>query len=106
MICLKQTNFTWSMRGYFGSNDHHLRVSALFLGQIDLNIRSLFLYCSIEVCYNSYFAVCPDNTFGDSCDQTCKCQNEALCDARNGSCTCEPGFMGVTCETGMLYYLS
>ena len=56
--------------------------------------KSSFLY--------AFFAVCPDNTFGDSCDQTCKCQNQALCDARNGSCTCKPGFMGVTCETGML----
>ena len=30
------------MRGYFGSNDHHLRVSALFLGQIDLILEAYF----------------------------------------------------------------
>ena len=74
-------------------------MSALFLKQMNLHIRTCV---SIEVCSNSSFPVCPDNTFGESCDHTFKCQNRALCDARDGLCTCKPGFMGVTCETGML----
>ena len=43
MVCLKQTNFTWSILGYFGSNDHKLRVSALFLGEMTKYWKLIYL---------------------------------------------------------------
>ncbi|XP_022084549.1 multiple epidermal growth factor-like domains protein 10 [Acanthaster planci] len=39
---------------------------------------------------------CPDGYFGPSCNQLCRCEHNATCDAL-GACECPAGWSGLTC---------
>ncbi|XP_066295725.1 uncharacterized protein [Branchiostoma lanceolatum] len=41
---------------------------------------------------------CAPGTFGLNCSMNCKCQNNAACDAVNGSCICAEGQSGEFCQ--------
>lgn len=41
---------------------------------------------------------CPENYFGQSCSQMCKCKNGAKCRKNDGYCICNEGFMGAHCD--------
>ncbi|XP_035678090.1 proto-oncogene tyrosine-protein kinase receptor Ret-like [Branchiostoma floridae] len=62
-----------------------------------------------ELCQNFY--ICPPGLHGDRCDHTCapgsfglncsmscRCQNNAICNSANGTCTCAEGQWGKFCE--------
>ena len=40
---------------------------------------------------------CPEGYYGD-CTQQCDCDNGASCDREDGTCHCEPGFVGDKCQ--------
>lgn len=37
---------------------------------------------------------CPNGTFGMNCSITCECENEAVCNYADGTCLCNPGYVG------------
>ncbi|XP_077972532.1 uncharacterized protein LOC144427337 [Styela clava] len=42
---------------------------------------------------------CDEKRYGDSCQYDCtQCKNGGICDLKDGSCICPPGFGGPTCE--------
>ncbi|KAI8486233.1 Endothelial cell-specific molecule 1 [Branchiostoma belcheri] len=43
---------------------------------------------------------CAPGSFGWNCSMTCQCQNNAVCDAVNGTCNCSEGQSGEFCENG------
>ncbi|TSX85963.1 Multiple epidermal growth factor-like domains protein 6 [Bagarius yarrelli] len=45
---------------------------------------------------------CPRWTFGTGCSHDCDCvqENSLGCNARNGTCTCRPGYHGDRCQAG------
>ena len=46
----------------------------------------------------SFKTVCPEETFGDNCQQECQCQNGASCNHVDGTCICSAGYTGTTCS--------
>lgn len=44
--------------------------------------------------------VCPRGRYGLQCRHTCRCQNGALCDPKDGKCNCGLGWTGPECDTG------
>ncbi|XP_059148171.1 uncharacterized protein LOC131935669 isoform X2 [Physella acuta] len=58
-------------------------------------------------CNKGYFEssngceACDSTHYGNNCKEKCQCiqLNTNLCNSINGSCTCEPGWTGVHCET-------
>ncbi|KAH0517103.1 EGF-like and EMI domain-containing protein 1 [Microtus ochrogaster] len=45
---------------------------------------------------------CPRGTYGTACSLECQCveENTLECSAKNGSCTCKPGYQGNRCQEG------
>ena len=52
---------------------------------IEYELKNTFLYFSCDV-------PCPEGTFDKFCNQTCRCENEATCDAKEGTCDCTAGW--------------
>ena len=44
------------------------------------------------------FIVCPSHKYGAHCLQDCKCQNDAKCDSKEGTCECTQGWFGIYCD--------
>lgn len=49
-------------------------------------------------------AACPRWAFGAGCSEECLCMKEHTleCNARNGTCTCKPGYHGKKCQKGII----
>ena len=41
---------------------------------------------------------CKEGFFGPQCRGKCRCQNNATCDGKDGTCDCQPGWTGVQCD--------
>lgn len=54
----------------------------------------------LSVTIISVLTVCRSDRFGADCQQQCQCNvaNTKTCDHVTGTCTCEPGFTGDTCD--------
>lgn len=77
-----------------------------------LLLSTLFQFCSFyfilgfvpamwtRLCF-LYLSECPDNTYGEGCNGTCKCntQNTMSCNKTTGNCTCKGGWTGDSCDT-------
>ena len=47
------------------------------------------------------FLDCVEDRYGENCILECPpCENGGICDDKNGTCICPPGFMGEWCEIG------
>uniref|UniRef100_A0A8C8SKI4 EGF-like domain-containing protein n=1 Tax=Pelusios castaneus TaxID=367368 RepID=A0A8C8SKI4_9SAUR len=49
---------------------------------------------------------CPRWVFGAGCSEECQCvkENTLACSARNGVCTCKPGYQGNKCQKAQHFY--
>ena len=57
------------------------------------------IYLLMQNCF--VVSGCTENKFGESCTSECPpCENGGICDDKNGTCICPPGFMGKWCEIG------
>ena len=45
---------------------------------------------------------CPPGFYGNRCNQTCACENNATCNHIDGTCTCAPGWKGKLCNAPCL----
>ncbi|XP_035781699.1 abnormal pharyngeal pumping eat-20-like [Anopheles albimanus] len=57
--------------------------------------------CSCEAGFSGKHCLqrCKNGTWGVNCKNRCHCQNQSLCDTKNGHCRCVDGWMGKHCET-------
>ena len=51
-----------------------------------------------NVYYILIYLECPSGFHGLDCKQKCLCKNNATCGYFDGYCTCQPGYIGDTCE--------
>lgn len=45
---------------------------------------------------------CPEDLWGSECSMPCECSNRGLCSPADGSCDCDPGWIGASCNQGNL----
>ncbi|XP_038078145.1 multiple epidermal growth factor-like domains protein 11 [Patiria miniata] len=71
----------------------------------DISVSDLYLRVETYECCdgflrdgNSCSEVCPALTYGPNCSLSCSCLNNGECNPVNGSCDCQPGWMGGHCE--------
>ena len=53
--------------------------------------------------YTLYLYIeCPQGLWGDECAHPCDCTGRGMCSPHDGSCDCDPGWMGQSCEKSKL----
>ena len=48
---------------------------------------------------------CKHGRYGPNCQHRCGCLNGGSCHADDGTCLCQPGFIGALCERGMICHV-
>ena len=44
---------------------------------------------------------CPQGLWGEECAESCDCSGRGTCSAHDGSCDCDPGWTGLSCQEGI-----
>ena len=48
---------------------------------------------------------CPQGLWGEECAESCDCSGRGTCSAHDGSCDCDPGWTGLSCQEGTCTYI-
>ena len=48
-------------------------------------------------------AECPQGLWGEECAELCNCSVRGTCLSHDGSCDCDPGWMGQSCQEGVCH---
>ena len=67
-------------------------------------VYSLLFYKRNDTSFMVFFQIsdCKHGRYGPNCQHRCGCLNGGSCHADDGTCLCQPGFIGAVCERGMI----
>lgn len=57
---------------------------------------------ALDYYFYYYTLVCPQGLWGNECSQMCQCNDRGTCSSVDGSCDCEAGWMGTSCQYSTL----